>query len=253
MSRKYPYGNGSEARAHGARIQGRRCDTWAASSPENTAKAKEVLLRNMGIPQEHTALSNRIRTARGTPSAPVLAQSKQKLTTSQSISGAVKAGVIAGGAISITQNLHQVLTGHKELKMAAKDVAIDVATAGATSAVIAGAAEGVKFAIKSTLPNVAKSFVKGSAPVVIASGVVELAVDAYKGNLTAKTATITVARTAGGWAGAEAGAVGGAAVGAFLAPVTAGASVVAGAFIGGILGGISGALGFGKLAELAVS
>ena len=180
-------------------------------------------------------------------------QPEAKVTVSQSVSSAVAAGVIVGGAINITQNLHQVLTGHKEFQIAAKDVVTDVVTAGASSVVIAGTAEGIKFGIKSALPNIAKSFVKGSAPVVIASGVVELAVDAYKGNLTAKTATITVARTAGGWAGAEAGAVGGAAVGAFLATVTAGASVVLCAFIGGILGGIGGSLGGGKLAELAVS
>ncbi len=153
-------------------------------------------LKQIGMPLPK-AWGNATPTATPTPSM----KPEPKVTASQSVSGAVAAGIIAGGAVSITHNLHQVLTGHKEFQMAAKDVVTDVVTAGASSVVIAGTAEGIKFGIKSALPNMAKTFVKGSAPVLIASGVVELAVDAYKGNLTTKTATITVARTAGGWAG----------------------------------------------------
>jgi hypothetical protein len=180
-------------------------------------------------------------------------QSKSNITTSQTVSSAVKVGIIISGAVSVTKNLHQVLSGGKEFHMAAKNVAIDVAIAGTSSAAIAATAESIKFVAKTTLPNVAKSFVRGSAPAAIASGLVELGVDAYKGELTVKKSTITVARTAGGWAGAEAGAVGGAAVGAFFAPITAGVSIAVCAFIGGIAGGVGGSFGAGKLAELAVS
>lgn len=256
MSRKYPYGNGSEARAHWARVNGRRFDMWAMSSPENAAKANDMTLRSMGWSEERIDM---IKTIRATKNAtPAIASTKtqvkieSKVTASQNVSGAVKAGVIVGGAVSVAKNLRHVLSCEKGIHTAAKDVAIDVAIAGTSSAAIAATAEGIKFTVKSAFPNVAKSFIKGSAPVVIASGLVELGVDAYKGELTAKTATITAARTAGGWAGAEAGAMGGAAVGTFLAPVTAGVSVAVCAFIGGIVGGISGSLGAGKLAELAV-
>ena len=256
MSRKYPYSNGSEARAHWARVDGRRFDMWEMSSSENTAKASEMRLRSMGWSQESIDRVTAIRATKSaelTTSSTTHIQPEPRVTATQTVSGAVKAGIIIGGAVSVTKNLHQVLSGGKEIHMAAKNVAIDVAIAGTSSAAIAATAEGIKFAVKSALPNVAKSFVKGSAPVVIASGLVELGVDAYKGELTVKKSTITAARTAGGWAGAEAGAMGGAAVGAFLAPITAGASIAVCAFIGGIAGGIGGSLGAGKLAELAVS
>lgn len=257
MSRKYPFGNGSEARAHWARVNGRRFDMWAMSSPENAAKANEITLRSRGWPQERIDMLKTIRATKNatpaTASTSTSIKTESQVAASKNISGAVKAGVIVGGAVSVTKNLRHVLSCEKEIHTAAKDVAIDVAIAGTSSAAIAATAEGIKFTVKSALPNVAKSFVKGSSPVAIASGLVELGVDAYKGELTGKSATITAARTAGGWAGAEAGAMGGAAVGAFLAPVTAGVSVAICAFIGGVAGGISGSLGAGKLAELAVS
>jgi hypothetical protein len=257
MSRKYPYSNGSEARAHWARINSRRFEMWRASSPENVAKANDMTLRSMGWTQERIDMARSVRSTKNNAStassSAMPMQPESTISVTRTVSGAVKAGIIFGGAVSVTKNLHQVVSGGKEFHMAAKDVAIDVAIAGTSSAAIAATAEGIKFAAKATLPNVAKSFVKGSAPVVIASGLIELGVDAYKGELTAKTATVTVARTAGGWAGAEAGAVGGAALGAFFAPVTAGVSIAVCAFIGGIAGGIGGSFGAGKLAELAVS
>lgn len=145
------------------------------------------------------------------------------------ISAGVKAGIIAGGAFSITRNIHHVYKGNKTTGAAGKDVAIDVATAGVSSAVIAVTTEGIKIVAKTALPNMAKSFVKGSAPVIIAAGLAEIAVDIYKGQLTAKSAAMSVTRTAGGWAGAEGGAL----IGSAICPGF-------GTVIGGIIGGIGG-------------
>jgi len=213
-------------------------------------EAWEYLKKNIDIAK--VLRSSRNCATISTPTSKPMQQAS-KLPSTQSISSSVKAGVIIGGAVSVTNNLHQVLTKGKKANKAAKDIAIDVASAGVSSATIAATAEGLKFAVKSALPSAAKSFTKGSAPVVIASGLVELGVDAYKGELTAKKSAVTVAQTAGGWAGAEAGAMSGAAIGAFLAPATAGASVAICAFIGGIAGGIGGSLGAGKLAKLLMS
>ena len=221
---------------------------WVASNP---TKAGEASLRQMGWPQEKIDLVKKLR-GQQTAGSTMASTPNLNMTPTQSISGAVKTGVVVTGALSVTQNLHNVLTGKKKMHMAAKDIAVDVATASASSAVIAGTAEGIKLAAKTALPNVAKSFVKGSAPVVIASGIVEVAVDAYKGTLTPQSATVTAARTAGGWAGAEVGAASGAAVGTLLAPITAGLSIPVLAFVGGLAGGIGGAIGAGKLAKKAV-
>ena len=179
--------------------------------------------------------------------------SRSVSTSSSQISSGVKTGVIAGGAFSITRNIHHVYKGNKTTGTAVKDVAIDVATAGVSSAGIAITAEGVKIAAKTIAPNMAKSLIKGSAPVVMATGMAELVVDAYNGQLTPQSATITIARTAGGWAGAEAGAAGGLAAGTFLAPVTGGISIPVLTILGGIVGGIGGSFGAGKCAELSFS
>lgn len=249
MSHKYPYGGGAQARAHWARVDGRRQDFWAVTNPE---KARVQFLRRNGWSEKCIELGR----PPPTQHAPSPAQAQirtSRLNVTQSISGAVKAGVIAGGAFSVTKNLHQVLTGNKNLKLASKDVAVDVVVAATSSAVIAGAAEGIKAAAKSALPNAAKSFVKGSVPVVIAAGALELAVDAYKGTLTVKTASVTVVRTAGGWAGAEIGAATGAALGSVLAPFTAGLSIPILVVLGGLAGGIGGCVGSEKLLKYGVS
>ncbi|MES1980055.1 MAG: hypothetical protein V4451_18595 [Pseudomonadota bacterium] len=250
MSRRYPYGGGAEARAHWARVDGRRYDFWAAANPE---KAREQFLRRSGWSEKLVDSSRTAPVQQVPSSAQAQIRTSRLNNVTQSVSGAVKVGVIAGGAFSVTKNLHQVLTGNKNIKLASKDVAVDVVVAAASSAVIAGAAEGIKAAAKSALPNAAKSFVKGSAPVVIAAGALELAVDAYKGTLTVKTASVTVVRTAGGWAGAEIGAATGAALGSFLAPFTAGLSIPVLVVLGGLAGGIGGSVGSEKLWKYGAS
>lgn len=249
MSHKYPYGGGAEKRAHWARVDGRRYDFWAAANPQ---KAQDQLLKKMGWPKELIELSKTPNAQHSSSSIPVQNRTSS-VTATQSVSSAVKVGIVASGAVSMTKNLHQVFTGKKEMKLAAKDVVVDVAIATASSAAIAGTAEGIKFAAKSILPNAAKSFVKGSIPVVIAAGVLELAVDACKGTLTARTASATVARTAGGWAGAEIGATTGAAFGGMLAPFTAGLSIPILAVLGGLAGGIGGAIGAEKFFRYGTS
>lgn len=241
MSRKYPNG-GDHARAHWARVNSRRYEAWLRTHP---AKAREAFQRgtlNWTIDRIELAASKaaqRTRPAASTTNG-----------VAGEIKGAVAAGVTFAGAVSIAKNFHDVSAGKQDLASAAKVMAKDVAAAGASALAVSAAAEGIRWAARTA--NVGTKLAKGSLPVTIASGAADMAVQAYQGTLTTRTAAVTVARTAGGWAGAKAGAAGGAGIGTFFAPVTGGASIPIGAFVGALVGGLGGSFGAGKAAERAL-
>lgn len=151
--------------------------------------------------------------------------------------GGATAGGMFGGAVSAVSNLTDAVKGRKSAKDAAIDVAKDTASGAAKGAVNALVTEGVKEAGKRLLgKEVAKTFIKGSAPAAIAGCAYDMVEDAVKGTLTVEKAAKNMGRASSAWAGAEGGAVLGAMVGG-----------PPGALIGCILGGVAASFGFGAI------
>lgn len=139
-----------------------------------------------------------------------------------------KAGAVFSGGVSTLTSAYKVANGDMSLKEAAKTVAKETVVGGARGAATAVVAEGVKKVAGRTAVG---SFVRGSGPLAVAGCVVDIATDAYKGELTVKSTAKSVTRAAGGWAGAE----GGAAIGTMIFPGV-------GTIVGGILGGVCGSM-----------
>lgn len=153
-------------------------------------------------------------------------------TVTSAATAGMKSGAIFSGGISVLSSSKKVISGDLTVTEAAKVVAKETVVGGLQSATTAVIAEGVKTATKKTLTNAAaNAFVRGAGPMALAGCVVELASDAYKGQLTPKSAAKSATKAAGGWAGAELGAMAGTAI--FPGVGTA---------IGAILGGIGGSL-----------
>lgn len=151
--------------------------------------------------------------------------------TSAVVSGA-KSGAIFSGAVSTLTSAHKVFKGEMSAKEAAKTVVSETVAGGARSAVTVAMAEGMKTVAKRTLTNsVATTFLRGSGPMAVAGGVVDIVSDAYKGELTVKSAAKSATKAAGGWAGAQGGAM----LGTAICPGV-------GTILGGILGGMGGAI-----------
>lgn len=152
---------------------------------------------------------------------------------SAAISGA-KSGAMFSGGISAVISTYDVLKGKVSAKEAVKTVATETLTGGARSAATSLVAEGVKAAAKKSLSQAtAGAVLRGAGPMAVAGGVVDIVIDAYKGELTAKSAAKSATRAAGGWAGAE----GGAALGTIICP---GIGTVVGGLVGGIFGSMLG-------------
>lgn len=133
-------------------------------------------------------------------------------------------------------NAKQLFNGDKNLTDAAKDIATDTIKSAAAGATINLTATAVKSAAPKILGSAGKTLARGSAPVAIATGLVECAVLASKGELTTTKTAKVAGSTVSTWAAAEGGAILGTAV---AGPV--------GTIIGGIVGGILGNLGFNSL------
>lgn len=153
----------------------------------------------------------------------------------EALAGA-KTGAIIGGGISAISNAKQFYNGDKSLTDAAKDIATDTIKSAAAGATTNLTATAIKTAAPKILGSAGRSIARGSAPVVIAAGVVECAVLASKGELNAKKAANVAGSSACAWAGAEGGALIGTAV---AGPV--------GTVVGGIIGGLLGSFGFNSL------
>jgi len=158
-----------------------------------------------------------------------------------------KIGALFGGITSTVSNIKDVVDGKKDTKDAIIDTAKDAAVSALDSAVKNAAGSATKTASLYLAEKVgsqtAKSVLRSSAPVIVATTVIETskdAIDYFKGDIDGeeftKKAVKNCATSAGGWAGAEAGAMLGTMVGG---PV--------GTVVGGIVGGIAGALGIGSL------
>jgi len=151
--------------------------------------------------------------------------------SSAAINGAKSGAVFSCGISAITAS-KKLVCGEISVKDAAKSVAKETIVGGARCAATAVIAEGVKSAAKRSLPKVAgTAILRGAGPMAVAGCVMDVATDAYIGELTIKSAAKSATRAAGGWAGAEGGALLGTAICPGLGTV-----------IGGILGGIGGSL-----------
>lgn len=152
----------------------------------------------------------------------------------EAIAGA-KAGAFIGGSISTISNAKDFFNGDKSLTDAAKDIATDTMKSAAAGATINLTATAVKTVAPKILGSAGKSIARGSAPVVIAAGILECAVLASKGELNAKKAANVAGSSACAWAGAEGGAL----IGSVAGPI--------GTIIGGIVGGLLGSFGFNSI------
>lgn len=151
--------------------------------------------------------------------------------TSATVNGA-KSGSMYSGAMSAATSAFRLVNGDISATAAATTVATETIVGGARSAATALVAEGVKTAAKKSLSAAtAGAILRGAGPMAVAGGIIEIATDAYKGELTVKSAAKSASRAAGGWAGAE----GGAALGTMICPGV-------GTLIGGLVGGIGGAM-----------
>jgi len=139
-------------------------------------------------------------------------------------------GAIISAGFGFVMSAMSVAKGERKLQDAAVDLAGQTAGAAARSAATTGVAQVVRSSATATLGKSAGAFVRGSAPVAVAGAIVEMGIDACKGELTSEKAVKTTARAACGWAGAE----GGAALGTLVCPGV-------GTLIGGVVGGILGA------------
>jgi hypothetical protein len=141
-----------------------------------------------------------------------------------------KAGALVGGAISTLSNTLSACKGQQSAADATKNIVKDTATSAVKGAAVSATGALIRqgFSASTKLGRLAK----GSAPMAIGGCVVELGVQAVKGELSAKTATKTVATAGATFAAAEAGA----ALGTFLCPGV-------GTVIGGLAGGLLGSLG----------
>lgn len=163
--------------------------------------------------------------------------SLDRMMLANQLGAAAKSGAISGaafgGGISAIKNIHQLATGQTTVKEAATEVALETVTSSVRTATTAVMAEGLKITAKRTLSaGVAQRIAGGSGPLAIAGCVVEVATDAYKGELTPEKAAKSVGRAASGWAGAEVGMIAGAAFGP------------PGVLIGGLMGGLAATLSF---------
>lgn len=143
--------------------------------------------------------------------------------TSAAVSGARSGAAFSGGLSALT-SAYKVANGKMSAQEAIKTVATETVIGGLRSATTNLVAEGVK--------KVATGGVlRGAAPLAVAGCVMDVVSDAWKGELTAKSAAKSATRAAGGWAGAECGALLGTAIFPGIGTV-----------IGGLLGGTCGSL-----------
>ncbi len=148
--------------------------------------------------------------------------------TSAAIGGA-KSGVAIGGIVNSVVTGARCLKGAVSAQDALKTICVDTAAGGVRGAATNVVAEGVKAAACYATPKAAAAFVRGAAPLAIAGGIVDVAIDAYNGELTVKGAARSATRAAGGWVGAEAGA----ALGTVIFP---GLGTILGGLVGGLVG-----------------
>lgn len=150
---------------------------------------------------------------------------------SATINGA-KSGAMFSGGMSAATSAYKMLNGELSGVEATKAVVKETIVGGARSAATAVVAEGVKVAATKTLSKAAAgAILRGSGPMAVAGGVIDIVSDACKGELTPKSAAKSALRAGGGWAGAEGGAV----LGTAICPGI-------GTVIGGLLGGIGGSM-----------
>ncbi len=171
-----------------------------------------------------------IELAKGDTSA-ISSMILRETLTSAAVNGA-KSGAAFSGAMSAATTAIKLVNGDLSASAAAKAVVTETIVGGARSAATALVAEGVKATAKKTLSTAAAgAILRGSGPMAVAGGFIDIVTDACKGELTAKSAAKSATRAAGGWAGAE----GGAALGSLICPGL-------GTLIGGLIGGIGGSM-----------
>ena len=154
------------------------------------------------------------------------------------------AGAVVSGVSAAAANLSKVEKGELGLGEALKRTAVASATGGAQGAAV-GATSGLMRAALRAAGM--RRFARGTAPVAIAAGVLDIGVDGYqavRGEITggefANRAAKTAVTTGASFAGAELGA----AIGTVIAP---GLGTMAGAMIGGVLGYVGGGKLFGAM------
>lgn len=155
-------------------------------------------------------------------------------TVTSAATAGMKSGALFGGGISAITSTKKLidgkLTAEEAVTVVAKDAAASAVQSGATAVI----AEGAKAIGSRALSKAAAaSFSRGPGPMAVAGAVVDIAVDAYNGTLTPKSAAKSATRAAGGWGGAQ----GGAALGTAIFP---GVGTVIGGLAGGILGSMLG-------------
>lgn len=206
-----------------------RIQKIGVSRQEASTKVAEKL-RAGGHSSKSMAHKEVLKLANGDTSA-ISNMIMRETMTSATVNGA-KSGAAFSGAMSTATSAFKLLNGDISASAAARTVATETIVGGARSAATALVAEGVKTAARKTLSTAtAGAILRGSGPMAVAGGLIDIATDAYKGELTVQSAAKSATRAAGGWAGAE----GGAALGTIICPGL-------GTLIGGIIGGIGGSM-----------
>lgn len=153
-------------------------------------------------------------------------------TMTAAVVNGAKAGAAFSGGISAVSSTIKAVRGEVTAREALTSVVAETVVGGARSAATAAVAEGVKTIAKKSLSTAAAGAVlRGAAPLAVAGCMVDVVTEAYKGELTVKSAAKSASRAACGWAGAEGGAMLGTAIFPGIGTV-----------VGGVLGGICGSL-----------
>ena len=228
MQRVVPAGQGEQVRSLAAR---RGVDGLGKRDYEATSRETSEVVRAGGVESDPVSLEE----ARAWSTRPAeRARGLMMSELGEAARAGAKAGAVAGAGVSALTAGYDLCKGNIDLGEATERVLIETATGAVRGAMVnAGGALVKQGLVRAGAQGLARS----SAPVAIASGLLEVGGDVYRyangelsGEELACAAGKTAVRTGATWAGAEAGA----ALGTAICP---GLGTVVGGLLGGLLGG----------------